>query len=1265
MARYLETINRMKRDTSKTKADLIADLTEARRRIAELEAKEQAQESAEALLRSRTELFEALRQVSAEMARELDLDRLLGIILRRAAELLGAHSGILSLCDERTGMVIPRYWEGHGDWVRKLSLPLGRGISGTVAVQGTGMVINDYRKSPHIHPLVLEHTSVTSVVAEPLVYRDRIVGVVTVDNQGSPERTFTEADRKILMPFAVQAAIAIENARLFEAAQKELKERTHTERVLRENEQLYRTFIDSTPDMVFLKNERLTNIVVNRSLATFFGKTEGEIIGRTDFDLMPEAAAEGCRRSDLDALESGSIVTSEETIGDQVYETHKFPVPLGHGRTGVGGYIRNITARRESEALYKTLIETSPDPIVVYDLDGKILAVNMQTALIYGVPGPEAFLASVKTVFDLLTKEGRAEAALHFRRTLYEGQSQKNEYMVRSYSGEMIPMEINSSIIRDAGGAPKAFLSVLRDVTERKRSEIIMATQRDLGFALAGAITLQDALELCLSAAIKLTGFDAGGIYTIDTATGDLSLVCVRGVSASFAESVGHYDAGSHRAQFIKKGQPQYIENEDIHTMQRGAALIDEGIKSVAVVPIRSQARIVGNLNVASHVFERIPGYVRNALETIAGQIGTAIARAQSEEALRESEIKFRDLAEKSIVGIYLIQDEILTYVNAEFANTFGYTVEEMTGRLGLKDIIHPEDLHIVEDNIRRRVAGEFKSVRYQFRIWTKDGTVRHAEVFSSLTFYEGKPAIIGTLLDITDRLKTEEGLKQLSVAIEQAAEDIVITDTEGTIQYVNPAFEKITGYSREEVIGQNPRILKSGVHNKAFYENLWNTLKAGKIWNGRLTNRRKDGRLIELAATISPLVNKTGELTGYVALKRDITEAVMIESQLRQAQKMEAIGTLAGGIAHDFNNILGAMLGYAELAKYKSEDPEILTYLEQILTACDRARDLVQQILTFSRKTEQEKKPIMLIPLLKEVVKFIRASLPTTIAINQTLTATADTIMADATQIHQLLMNLCTNAWHAMKETGGILGIALSEIAIDDGTTLLPGLSPGRYLKLTVRDTGCGIPPEHLERIFEPYFTTKAKGEGTGLGLSVVDGIVRSHGGAVRVTSKVGKGSAFHVFLPLLDDQLREAGHYAAAEALPGGSERILFIDDEQMLADISKLTLTDLGYEVVVETDPAAALDVFRRKPGTFDLIITDKTMRRMTGFDLAREIRSIRTDIPIILCTGFQDRDDAEKIAALEIDRLVPKPVSIAVMAEAVRAVLDGRAILKTIS
>jgi PAS domain S-box-containing protein len=1134
------------KDMAKTKKELVDELAETRQCIAALEQKERSLKRVKESLRTKTKQFEALQLVSTEIARELDLTRLLGMILRRAAGLLNARAGFLSLIDERTGTVSPRHWEGHGHWVQSLSFTLGKGISGTVAARRVGMVVNDYPNSIYVHPLILKNTTVTSVVAEPMIYRDRVVGVITVDNEGIPERIFSEEDRKILTPFAAQAAIAIENARLFEEARRELNERTRTEKAL-----------------------------------------------------------------------------------------------------------------RESEVLYRNLIETSPDPIVVYDLEGRIVTANKQAAEIYGVAGVEEFLACVKTVFDLLTEEGQRMAAASFQQTLSEGASQKNEYLIRIGDGNMIPMEINSSIIQNSGGEPQAFISVMRDISERKRSEHIMAIQRDLGVALTEAISLQEALHLCLEAALKLTGFDAGAIYILDPDTNDLNLARFQGVSDAFADQVNQYSVRSSRVRFLKEGLPQYLESSDISALPYKDAVLAEGLKSIAIVPIRSQARITGSLNVASHVHEKIPAYVRNALETIAGQVGTSIARAQSEEALRESEIKFRDLAEKAIVGIFLIQDNIVRYANGEYARIFDCRIEDMVDRLGLQDLILPDDLPTVLERIRQRIDGEQQSARYQFRILTRKGEIRHTEVYSSRTVYRGKPAIVGTLLDITDRLKAEEDLKRLSVAIEQAAEEIVITDPEGNIQYVNPAFERITGYERQEAIGRNPRLLKSGVHDRAFYENLWNTLKAGNIWKGRLVNRRKDGKLVHMDATISPLINSANKVTGYIALKRDVTEAVRIETQLRQAQKMEAIGTLAGGIAHDFNNILGAMMGYAELAKLRSKDEGIAAYLEQILTACDRSRDLVQQILTFSRQTEQEKKPVMLVPLVKEVVKFLRASLPSTIVINQSLKVPRDVILADTTQMHQLLMNLCTNAGHAMKDQGGTLTIALKEVAIGTEDMLNLTLTKGRYLQLTVSDTGCGIRPEHMERIFEPYFTTKKKGEGTGLGLSVADGIVKSHGGVIRVYSEVGKGSVFHIYLPLVEGRPERDGRSADTEALPRGSERILFIDDEKMLTQVAKMSLGELGYEVVAETDPTAAIARFREDRSAFDLVITDKTMLNMTGFDLAREIRSLRADIPIIMCTGFQDREDLEKSAALGINRLVAKPVSISVMAEAIRTVLTAAA------
>jgi len=383
------------------------------------------------------------------------------------------------------------------------------------------------------------------------------------------------------------------------------------------------------------------------------------------------------------------------------------------------------------------------------------------------------------------------------------------------------------------------------------------------------------------------------------------------------------------------------------------------------------------------------------------------------------------------------------------------------------------------------------------------------------------------------------------------------------------------------------------------------------------------------------------------------------LETQLIQAQKMEAIGTLAGGIAHDFNNILSGIMGYSELClKAVKDRPKVYHSMEQVLKAAERAKDLVRQILTFSRKAEQEKKPLALASIVKEVVNFMRASLPTTIEIVQKIEETSDVVMADPTQLHQVLINLCTNAGYAMRETGGVLEIGLEEVVADAADLLRrPPISLGHYLILTVRDTGQGIPPENLARIFEPYFTTKEKGAGTGLGLAVVHGIVKDHGGEIRVYSEVGKGTIFRVYLPLLEKQA-EVGKDMEEALLPGKGETILFIDDEKMVAELSRELLEELGYRVVTETDPVKAIEAFREGSGAFDLVITDKTMPHLTGFDVAGEIRRVRTDIPIVLCSGLQEKGDLEKLAALGINRWITKPIRMSALANAVREVLDEK-------
>ena len=492
----------------------------------------------------------------------------------------------------------------------------------------------------------------------------------------------------------------------------------------------------------------------------------------------------------------------------------------------------------------------------------------------------------------------------------------------------------------------------------------------------------------------------------------------------------------------------------------------------------------------------------------------------------------------------------------------------------------------------------------------------------------------------------------------------ITIHDEDYNITRANKAAEQILGLPLNRIVGQKCYDIYHGLASPPEGCPSCDVLNTGKacVFEAFEPNLNK---FIEIKAT--PRFDEQDQVVGIVHVVQDISERKkaeeekkQLQDQLRQTQKLEAVGTLAGGIAHDFNNLLAAIVGYADLALEDIPDGTVArSNIEQVLIAGSRAKELVRQILTFSRKAEQKQEPMEVAPIVKEALKMLRASIPTSIEIRRNIEADLSVIMADPTEIHQILMNLCTNASHAMDDDGGVLEVSLTDfdtksaVVTDYGT-----LQPGSYVKLTVKDTGCGMGSTITERIFEPFFTTKPVDKGTGMGLSVVHGIVEDHRGVITVQSQLGKGTTFDIYLPRIESP---DTHQTQTVQIPRGKgELILVVDDEKPLVDMMTQMLERLGYTVVGKTASMDALEAFSAEPGRFDLVITDYAMPNMTGKELAEALMAVKPDIPVILCTGFSENIDAESAKSMGIKEFLMKPVVRSELAATIRNVLDKKEI-----
>jgi len=636
-------------------------------------------------------------------------------------------------------------------------------------------------------------------------------------------------------------------------------------------------------------------------------------------------------------------------------------------------------------------------------------------------------------------------------------------------------------------------------------------------------------------------------------------------------------------------------------------------------------------------------------------------------EDLRRSRDFFQDVFNAAGDGIY-VTDElgIVVFANRALHEMLKYNPGELIGKHATVMTAMIPGIES-DPELERKMYTMDYSVAFETFFLRKDGVSIPVE--SRLAHVQDgqqtSPALIFIVRDITQRKQAEDEIHRandyFASILKTSPDAVFVANNEGIIVAANESVYDVYGYRPDEFIGNHVTIV-AVVNEEALARSFAMMEKLndeGIVRNVACEHRRKDGTVIQVEASHALLKNPDGTASGSISSTRDVTQRKRFEEELRQSQKMEAMGTLAGGIAHDFNNILAAIIGYTELSRDIAADDQVRRNLDQVLQAADRARNLVKQILTFSRKAEPERKPILAHVAVRDALKLIRATVPKTVEIQTDIADLPHVIVGDATEVHQVVMNLCTNSVHAMHERGGVLRVSLAAADISPAATAaFNDIAPGRYVRLSVSDTGTGIRPEIIGRIFDPFFTTKSVNKGTGMGLAVVHGIVKSYGGEILIDSTPGRGAVFTVLFPCFDDQA-PSDEAAARQDIARGSERILLVEDEELIIACMQAQLASLGYRVTARQDAREALAEFQNNSDGFDLIITDQTMPHLSGDQFASAVLEIKPGMPIILCTGFSETIDEPSAKAMGVQGFVMKPVGIQEMSDAIRAVLDARA------
>jgi PAS domain S-box-containing protein len=902
-------------------------------------------------------------------------------------------------------------------------------------------------------------------------------------------------------------------------------------------------------------------------------------------------------------------------------------------------------ALRESEQRFRSFIENANDIVYALDLEGRFTYVSPNWPEFMGEPADDAIKNSFK---PYVHPNDVYLCQQFFEKVLTSGLKQSSvEYRIKKTDGSFRWHVSNGSPLRSREGDIIGYLGISRDVTEYKRMEQALRKSEVVYRSLAeyfpnGALFLFDENFRYLAAAgesLKKEGFSSEQIVNQK----------VKDVFPELWETIRPH------CEVALSGKRSYYEVE-----YRGR------LYSNVVLPI-----------IADHE------PIKRAIVVTTD----VTEQKKAEEALRESEARLAQIVMGSPVPTFVIdKNHITTHWNKALENVTGVPGSDVIGTNRQWIAFYPQERAVLADLIVDN-AGEDDISDYYEEVLQKSTMIEDAyaaEAFfpnmgergrwlhftaAPLRNVLGKvTGAVETLEDITERKRFEQRLRESEERYRnlfQIANDGIFILKDGRFFDCNPKTLEMFNCTHDQLIGKEPHECSPEFQpdGKASVEKATTSIKRtddGELQFFQWKHCRFDGSLFD--AEISLTRFELGGDSYILGIIRDITNRIEAEEQLKamekqlyQSQKMEAIGALAGGIAHDFNNILAAVIGYIELLQMSlSPNSKEWDYTRHILRAGNRAKDLVKQILTFSRQTETELKPVEVGIIAEEVAKLLRSSLPTTIEIECSIQGNT-LVKGDPTQIHQILMNLCTNAGHAMQENGGLLTVDVRNIELEkELVNNRVALAPGIYAQLSVSDTGQGMSPEIVDRVFDPFFTTKERGEGTGMGLSVVHGIVESYRGASYVYSEEGKGSTFRIFLPAIERPTEPDKREDVK--IPMGTERILLVDDESILVEMTTSQLEALGYRVTSRSNSIEALELFKKRPDCFDLLLTDMTMPQMTGDDLANEIRRIRPDIPVILCTGFSSKVTSENARLLNIDAFLMKPIIVRDMANTIRKVLD---------